>query len=118
VTQTNVGRIIDFHEIGGQALTMAVRRFFQQIPYGCVEVDRDELVGFVEKPTLSQLVNAGIYVVDPECLSLLPAPAPISMPDIVGRVQASGRKCKVFEIDDDWIDVGVTAELHRARHGE
>ena len=115
VTQASVGRIIDFHERGDHALTMAVRRYFQQIPFGCVQVDRDELVGFVEKPTTSQLINAGIYVLDPDCLELLPAVEPASMPDIVRRIQASGRTARVFEIDDDWIDVGRRDQLDRAR---
>lgn len=118
VTQANVGRIIDFHEGGDHALTMAVRRYYQQIPFGCVDVDGDELVGFEEKPTTSRLINAGIYVIDPECLELLRAADPASMPDVVRRIQASGRTARVFEIDDDWIDVGRRDQLDRARYGE
>lgn len=118
VTQANVGRIIDYHELGDQALTMAVRQYVQQIPYGCVEVDGDELVGFVEKPAIRRLVNAGIYVMDPDCLQLLAKPEPFTMPDVTRRIQASGRVTRVFEIDDDWIDVGQIDQLQRARHGE
>lgn len=118
VTQANVGRLIDYHERGNHALTMAVRRYVQQIPYGCVEVERDELVGFVEKPTSSRLVNAGMYVMDPDCLQLLPHPEPATMPDVVRRIQAGGGVARVFEIDDDWIDVGRFDQLQRARNGE
>ena len=122
VTQANLGRLLDFHENGDHALTMAVRRYLHQIPYGCVETDGDELVGFVEKPTTIRLINAGIYVLNPQCLDLLPAAeataAAISMPDLVGRVRASGRTVKVIEIDDEWIDVGVRDHLDQARLGE
>lgn len=118
VTQANVGRIIDYHERGDHALTMAVRKYYHQIPYGCVNVDGDVLVGFAEKPTTIQLINAGIYVVDPDCLDLLPAAEPTSMPDLIGRIQASGRTVRVFEIDDDWIDVGRRDQLDQARRGE
>lgn len=118
VTQANVGRIIDYHERGDHALTMAVRKHYQQIPYGCVEVERDLLVGFAEKPTAIQLINAGIYVMDSDCLDLLPVAEPTSMPDLVRRIQASGRTARVFEIDEEWIDVGRRDQLDQARRGE
>jgi dTDP-glucose pyrophosphorylase len=119
VTQANLGRIIDFHEAGDQAVTMGVRAYVEQIPFGCVEVDGDELVGFTEKPTSARLVNAGIYVLSPEALGTFTgAQENISMPEVVVRVQAGGRAVRVFEIDDDWIDVGRRDQLERARHGE
>jgi dTDP-glucose pyrophosphorylase len=117
VTQANIGRIIDYHERGDHSLTMAVRKYLHQIPYGCVEVDGEDLVGFVEKPTATQLVNAGIYVMNPGCLDLLAGAEPTSMPDLVRRIQASGETARVFEIDDDWIDVGRHDQLEQARHG-
>jgi dTDP-glucose pyrophosphorylase len=118
VTQANVGRIFDFHETGNHALTMAVRKYLHRIPYGCVDVDGDELVGFVEKPTTIRLINAGIYVLNPECLDLLPAAEAASMPDLVQRIRAGGRTVKVLEIDDEWIDVGLRDQLDQARLGE
>jgi dTDP-glucose pyrophosphorylase len=117
VTQANVGRIIDFHASGKQAATMAVRRYHHQIPFGCVEVKGDTLVGFAEKPTATQLINAGIYVMDPGCLGLI-SPEPASMPDLVRRIQADGQTVRIFEIDDDWIDVGRRDQLDQARRGE
>jgi dTDP-glucose pyrophosphorylase len=118
VTQVNVGRMLDFHTSGDQAVTMAVRRHFEQLPFGSVEVDGDELVGFVEKPTTSRLINAGIYVADPECVSLVGDREALSMPDLVDRVRARGQVARIFEIDEDWIDVGRPSELERARRGE
>jgi NDP-sugar pyrophosphorylase family protein len=118
VTQANLGTIIDYHERGDQVVTMAVRRYLDQIPFGCVEVNQDELVGFAEKPTATRLINAGIYVLEPECLDALPAPEPIAMPDLIRRVQLQGRRVRVFEIDDEWIDVGRRDQLDQARRGE
>jgi dTDP-glucose pyrophosphorylase len=117
VTQSNLGRLLDVHASGDQAVTMAVRRYFEQIPFGCVDVDGDRLVGFVEKPTAARLINAGIYVLDPDCLRYLGAPRPISMPELIGTIEAAGRGVRVLEMDDDWIDVGRPEQLDLARHG-
>jgi dTDP-glucose pyrophosphorylase len=119
VTQANLGRIIDFHEAGDQAVTMGVRAYVEQVPFGCVEVRGDELIGFTEKPTSARLVNAGIYVFSPGALDTFTGPPEtISMPEVVLRLQAEGHAVKVFEIDDDWIDVGRRDQLERARRGE
>jgi NDP-sugar pyrophosphorylase family protein len=115
VTQANLGRLIDVHEDGDQSVTMAVRRYFEQIPFGCVEVHGDELVGFAEKPTSVRLINTGIYVIEPGCLHLLEAPRPLSMPELIGNVQADGGRVRVVEMDDDWIDVGRRDQLDQAR---
>jgi dTDP-glucose pyrophosphorylase len=117
VTQANVGRLLDFHGRSDHAITMAVRRHIQRIPYGCVEVAGDRLVGFAEKPTTTQLVNAGIYALDPSCLELLGTVETISMPDFIRRLQGRGRTVRVFEVDDDWIDVGLRDQLDLARRG-
>jgi dTDP-glucose pyrophosphorylase len=118
VTQVNVGRMLDFHEERRQVVTMAVRRHYEQVPFGCVEVEGDRLVGFVEKPTTSRLINAGIYVVDPSCLTLITNGEAVSMPELIDRVRARHDTVRVFEIDEDWIDVGRPGELDRARRGE
>jgi choline kinase/predicted transcriptional regulator len=91
VTQANLGRLIDAHSQGDRAITMAVRRYFETIPFGCVEVDGDELVGFAEKPTVSRLINTGIYILEPHCLQLVEAGRPQTMPELIARVQAEGR---------------------------
>lgn len=117
MTQLNAGRLIDFHDAGNLPMTVAVRRYIEQIPFGCVEVDGDRMVGFTEKPMSTRLINAGIYVLDPACLSQIHAGEFLTMPDLIGRIRADGGEVRVFELDDDWIDVGHPAELDRARRG-
>lgn len=118
VTQANISQLIDFHEAGRHALTMAVRRYFDQIPFGVVEVEGDRAVAFAEKPTAARLINAGIYVLEPECLTLIGDDEALTMPQLVQRVVDRGDPVRVMEIDEEWIDVGRTDELDRARRGE
>jgi NDP-sugar pyrophosphorylase family protein len=118
VTQADVGRLIDFHEAGGQAITVAVRRHFEPIPFGCVDVDGDELVGFREKPTTEHLISAGIYVLQPDTIDLLAPGEPTSMPDLISTALRVDRSVRVLEVSDDWIDVGRRDQLDLARRGE
>ena len=51
------------------------------------------------------------------CGECEPQPEPISMPELIGTIQAAGRRVRVLEMDDDWIDVGRPEQLDMARHG-
>lgn len=115
VTQADVGALLAFHEAGGQKATVAVRKYFHTVPFGCVELDGERLVRLEEKPTLTRLVNAGIYVLAPELVTALPRNTPIGLPDILGDAMNRGQDVRAFEIDDDWIDVGQRDQLSQAR---
>jgi NDP-sugar pyrophosphorylase family protein len=70
----------------------------------------------VEKPTFSQLINAGIYVLSPEILQRVPRRFfPIT--ELFDEAVRSGAPIGAFEIVDDWIDVGQREHLKQARNG-
>lgn len=115
VTQADLGALLAFHESGTQVATVAVRKYFHQVPFGCVETEGDRLVHLEEKPTLTRLVNAGIYVLAPGLVTALSRNTRINVPDIVGNAMNGGQEVRVFEIDDDWIDVGQREQLDHAR---
>jgi dTDP-glucose pyrophosphorylase len=115
VTQADLGALLAFHERGTQVATMGVRKYFHAVPFGCVELEGDRLVRLEEKPTLTRLVNAGIYVLAPQLVTTLPRNVRLTMPDILGDAMNRGQEVRAFEIDDDWIDVGQRDQLSQAR---
>jgi dTDP-glucose pyrophosphorylase len=117
VTQANFGRLIDAHEAGGQTVTMAVRRYVHQLPYGVVDLDGDTLLGFEEKPSTERFINAGIYVLDAAPIRGLGPAEPFTMPEFIERIRAEGGVARVVEVADDWNDVGARDQFDRARHG-
>lgn len=117
VTQADVGALLAFHEAHSAVATMAVRKYFHTVPFGCVELDGDRLVRLDEKPTLSRVVNAGIYVLSPQLITALSQATPTTVPDILGDAMNRGLEVRAFEIDDEWIDVGHREQLTAARGG-
>jgi dTDP-glucose pyrophosphorylase len=118
VTQFSVADMFSFHEAGGQRATMGVRRYFHTVPFGCVELNGDLLVSLEEKPTISRLVNTGIYILDPELLRRVPRDVQFHMPQLFDGCLRQGEQVRAFEIVDDWIDVGQRDQLKQAREGE
>ncbi|HUS32002.1 MAG TPA: nucleotidyltransferase family protein, partial [Kofleriaceae bacterium] len=117
VTQADVGALLRYHEAGTHVATVGVRKYFHTVPFGCVELDGERIIKLQEKPTLSQLVNAGIYVLAPELVTALARNTPITVPEILSNAMNRGEEVRAFEIDDDWIDVGHRDQLDQARGG-
>jgi NDP-sugar pyrophosphorylase family protein len=115
VTQADVTALLAFHESGTAVATVGVRKYFHTVPFGCVELDGDKLVRLDEKPTLTRLVNSGIYVLAPQLVTALPRNTATTVPDILGNAMNRGEEVRAFEIDDDWIDVGQREQLNQAR---
>jgi dTDP-glucose pyrophosphorylase len=114
VTQADLGAMVEFHARGEQAATVGVRRYFHTVPFGCVELEGDRVVRMEEKPRLSMLANAGIYVLDAKLPGRVPRDQFLPLPGLLEDCLARGEKVAAFEIEDDWIDVGERDQLHRA----
>jgi dTDP-glucose pyrophosphorylase len=117
VTQANVGAMIDIHTRARPEvmLTMATRRYFHTIPYGVVEADDTRVVRVIEKPSLSRLINAGIYLLSPRLLERIPRDQDFAMTTLVDGCLERGELVESFELADDWIDVGEQDQLKQAR---
>ncbi len=117
VTQADVGRMLDFHQLEHATATIAVRPHFQTIPFGCVELDGVRVRQMEEKPRIARLVNAGIYVLNPEVLSRIPASQEYAITDLFTSMLSRDEPVCGFEVEDDWTDVGQKDALREARHG-
>lgn len=115
VTQFNFGAMLGKHQRSGAAATVAARRYFHTVPFGCLTLEGDRLMQMEEKPTLSRMVNAGIYLVEPKVLPRVPRDTESTMPALLEDCVSRGETVTAWELEDDWIDVGQRDQLERAR---
>jgi mannose-1-phosphate guanylyltransferase len=89
--------------------------------YGLVEVDHEMLVHrFIEKPAADEvttnLVNAGIYIVEPEVMAMIPAGREVSIErEIFPYLQAEGR-LRAYVSSSYWRDIGTPRSYLAASH--
>ena len=93
---------------------MCVREFDIQVPYGVVEIDQHKISSINEKPIHSFFVNAGIYVLSPEALNLIPEKSYFDMPALFEGMIKNGHETTAFPIREYWIDIGQTSDLKQA----
>ena len=72
LTRINFQHLLDYHREHKAQATMCVREYDFQVPFGVVRITDNRITGIDEKPLHSFFVNAGIYVLDPELIDLIP----------------------------------------------
>ena len=114
LTKVNFQQLLEFHIEQKAQLTMCVREFDFQVPYGVVKTEGHHILGIDEKPVQKFFVNAGIYVLEPIVFDSIPKSAFLDMPTLVQGLIDSKRRTAAFPLREYWVDIGERAEFERA----
>ena len=115
ITGADFRSMLSFHEEHHAALTVAARAYALQVPYGVIRGSGPRVTSMVEKPTLDFFVNAGIYVVEPQVIEHVPRGREFDMPDLIGKLLASGGLVVSFPVVEYWLDIGSPTDYAEAR---
>lgn len=114
VTDIRYGDLLDFHTRHMASATMAVRSHEWQLPFGVVQTQGVDIVGFEEKPIDRSHINAGVYVLSPHALSELERDVVCDMPTLFERLQARDLRTVAYPMHEPWLDVGRPDDLEKA----
>lgn len=116
VSSLNLRNLVRFHERMGGIGTVALKKFEVQIPYGHVELDSGACIRkFEEKPNVSFLANAGIYVFEPSIFRCIPSNSVVSLErETFPTLIKNGEQLNGYYEDAYWADVGTISDFERA----
>jgi mannose-1-phosphate guanylyltransferase len=118
ITNLNVTNLVATHKKKGGIATVALKEFGVKIPYGHIIVDDDgKVTAFEEKPTLSYMANAGVYVLEPRLLESIPQGKVCSLetetfPSLISK----GERINSYYEPAYWADVGSMADFERVNN--
>jgi dTDP-glucose pyrophosphorylase/CBS domain-containing protein len=115
LTTVAFDKMLEFHERHDADITLCVRRYSHQVPYGVAEIVDDQVISIVEKPNQECFISGGIYVLNPNVCDRLNPDQPIDMPDLIRNLIADRRRVTAFPVTEYWIDIGRMEDLERAR---
>lgn len=107
--------LLDYHWRNQAQMTVGVRKFDYQVPYGVVESSGGRIRKIVEKPVLAFFVNAGIYLLEPEVRARIPAGTRLDMPDLIRELIAENAPVASFPILEYWLDIGKPVDYEQAQ---
>jgi mannose-1-phosphate guanylyltransferase/phosphomannomutase len=120
LTDFDLNAIVNYHHERSALLTVALYHVPDPLEYGVISVDLGGRIGqFLEKPSwrevMSDTVNTGIYVVQPEVLARIPSGQPVDWSqDIFPAMLAQAEPLYGYVVDGYWCDIGTLAEYRRA----
>jgi dTDP-glucose pyrophosphorylase len=115
LTQVDFRAMLSFHREHRAEITIGVRQYDLQVPYGVIESDGVAVTCLREKPMLSFFVNAGIYLLEPSIHKLIPQGQRFDMTDPIKLLLSQGRAVASFPIVEYWLDIGRHEDYARAQ---
>ena len=115
LTEVDFRAMMAFHREHTADLTVAVRQYDFQVPYGVIDSDGERVTGVHEKPMLNFFVNAGIYLLEPSVHAHIPNGQRFDMTDLIKALLAAGRPVASFPIVEYWLDIGQHADYRQAQ---
>lgn len=115
VTNGDVLTALDFHEMFKSHnnhkadFTIASQINNIKIPFAILNTKGLEVQGLTEKPEISNSINAGIYLINPNILKFLKKKKKIDMPDLIRLALLKKRRVYTFPLHESWEDVGQNA---------
>jgi len=116
ITRIDVRRFLARHYEARASATIAVGSYQHEVPFGVIHEKDGLLTRLEEKPSLTMLVNRGMYVLEPAVLDIVPKDRSFPITDLFDRILEQGKGVATYFSDEEWLDVGRPADLLKA-HG-
>ena len=121
LTGVSFEKMLEYHQAHMAEITVGVRRYVIDVPFGVVECDDVRITELREKPSYTLFINAGVYLLEPTARDYIPDDTYFDMTDLIKRLLDAGRTVVSFPIIEYWLDIGRPEDYVRAqedlRHG-
>ena len=102
----DLGEFFKFHVNSQAEITIGVKEYTIQLPYGVVELQNNSVSSISEKPSFTYQVNTGIYAVSPKILRSLTPGNHLLMTDLITQSLKEKRPVSAYHVPSVWIDIG------------
>ncbi len=120
LSDIDISDMIRFHREKGALATIAAVQVDNPQDYGVIEHDEQGYItAFKEKPkpheSSSNLINAGIYIFEPQILDEIPGGRPVSVErEIYPLLLRKGYRMAVYNKCSYWLDLGTPEKYFKA----
>ena len=103
----NIPRMFRLHKRKNALATIALTTVDDPSHYGVARLDGSRIIEFVEKPSkpISNLINAGFYIIEPEVIDMVPDGFTMLEKDVFPKLAQLGR-LRGFPFAGQWFDIG------------
>lgn len=115
LTKCDFRAMWEFHRSQtGAAMTVGVSLYQVEIPYGEFVLRGERIERVDEKPRKEFPINAGIYVLEPPVVDMIPRGRYFDAPELIRLLLGRGAHVAAYAIREYWLDVGRHPDLEKA----
>jgi len=114
LTNLNFDKMLDFHNKLHAKATMCITECNINSPYGEVKLNNENILSIEEKPIRKAFVNAGVYILEPECIDFIPKKINYDMPKLFKKIISKNLKAISFPLGEYWLDIGRLNDFKKA----
>lgn len=120
LTNIDLNSIYQAHIDSNADITMAVTEVKNTAIYGVVKTNKEGfIIDFLEKPKIqeidSNLINCGIYIINPKVLKQIPKNTPFDFArDLFPIILKNRQKIFTHRLKGYWCDIGCIEEYYKA----
>lgn len=116
IVKADYADVLRFHRSRGARMTVLSSIQHHIVPYGVIEFEQGgQVTSITEKPEYSFCINTGVYVLEAECLELIPPGKLFHMTHLMEALMARGDVVVTYPVNEsDYIDIGQWEEYRSA----
>jgi NDP-sugar pyrophosphorylase family protein len=113
IIKQDLAEVYKYHKDNQNDITIVAALKRYQIPYGTIKSGIDGiLTSLSEKPELTFKINSGVYILEPQILSLIPKDQVFHITDLISKIKRKKGRVGVFPISEkSWHDYGLFENL-------
>lgn len=115
LTNINYATMIEYHKNFKADLTIGVRKYEIDVPYGVVKTKNEKVKSLIEKPKYSFFVNAGIYLLNSSVVDHIPTNKRYDMTELIEKLVNNDYNVVSFPIREYWLDIGRIEDYAQAQ---
>ncbi len=114
LTLMDFRKFYDFAVSRGELLTVAIRRHTTPFAFGNIFFQGDLVTGIEEKQEIVRYILAGLYIMQPGILELIPNGEPFGMDQLIQSMLSTGTPVAKYEFDEYWLDIGHISDYEQS----
>jgi NDP-sugar pyrophosphorylase family protein len=115
LTLANFRKLYDYAAHMDTLLTIAIKKIVTPYDFGNILFDGDYVVNITEKPDIITYALAGIYIMKPEILDMIPSGTYYGMDELMKQLLNRRIRISKYELKEYWLDIGRVEDYEKAQ---
>ena len=110
LSDIDFSKLLNFHLKKSNSVTLCAKNYEVSIPFAVLDNNDGLLCDIQEKPSFTYLINAGVYVLSPSSLQMIPREF-YNLTELISQLLEKSKPVSVFPLHEVWEDLGTIDSL-------